>query len=104
MKKKSFLIPGMYHPIILNLVSSSELDSDSSEETTMGNYFHFECTINLSNDLAPEVKKHTLYHELSHHILDTLEEINNEEDRCNLLATYLINLSQSKDYIDGCLK
>lgn len=101
--KKQFSVPGMYHPILVNKISSKKLN-DNEKELVFADYDHNKSIINVDDALAPPVKLHTFYHELSHHIIMTLKNMKNEEDRCDLLASYLINLSDNRDKIKKNLK
>jgi hypothetical protein len=101
--KKKFTIPGMYHPITVKILPEKNFVSGKDEET-MGYYLHIDCEIQLLKTLTKPVMLHTLYHEISHHIVDTLAEIKDEEDRCNILGTYLIALGNEKEKIEKILK
>ena len=103
-KTRKFLIPGIYHPIEVRLVSRKWLKRYTKEATILGQYEHFQGLIYLASDLTPEVMIHTLFHEVSHHILDTLEDIKDEEQRCDLLGSYLLKLHQKKDKIKKSLR
>lgn len=102
--KRKFEIPGMYHPIIVKLVSAKKLSDGDEENVVSGDYDHEKCVIRLAKESTPEVKRHTLYHEISHHILYVLEAMKSEEDKCDLLASYLIKLSDEKEKVEAVLK
>lgn len=101
--KKSFYVPGMYHPILVNQISKEKLNKNEPI-SILGDYDHATAIINVDQSLKPPVKLHTTYHEISHHILSTLKDMKNEEDRCDLLASYLISLSENFDKIKKSLK
>jgi hypothetical protein len=82
---KQIIINGIYHPIVVN-----ETDQETLEGENMGEYNEYEGVINILHTLTPIVKEHTLYHEIAHHIKDTLSEIKNEEIECDLLGAFLM--------------
>lgn len=103
MKKKRFIIPGIFHPLVLNSVDISEEESVMSDGE-IANYYQLQGVVNIKEDLTYFVKRHALYHEISHHIMDTLAEIKDDEVKSDLLATYLIKLVDQKDRTEAFLK
>jgi len=101
--KKKFTIPGMYHPITVKLVKKKTLKAPKGT-TYLGDYNHIDAVIRLDKDRNYEVKRHTLYHEISHHIKDTLETMKDEEDHCDVLGGYLIRLIEAQKEIEEILK
>ena len=98
-KKGQFTISGLYHALIVKLISKKKMIKLDGPDT-MGLYEHVEARIHLVNDLTPEVKRHTLFHEIAHHILDTLKDVKSEETKCDLLGAYLMKLSDESKKID----
>jgi hypothetical protein len=95
-KKKRFTVPGMYHPIPVELISQRFLNSkkDLSKET-IAYYDYDEVKIYILETLTPFVMRHSLYHEISHHVKDELGKIKNEENACDILATHQMNLGRA---------
>jgi Zn-dependent peptidase ImmA (M78 family) len=107
-KKKQFYIPGVYHNLTVKTVTKNWMkkrfrDQKDKENVTLGYYEHIEGEIYVARELTPEVKKHTVYHEISHHILDVLEAVADEETRCDLLGSYLMKLMEAKELIENNL-
>ncbi len=104
-KQKQCFVPGMYHPLRLQIVSPEQLSKHlDGDKDALGCYDHLPGILQARNDLVFHVKEHTTYHELAHHIIRTLKNMKNEEDKCDVLATYLINLSNSRNKIIKFLK
>lgn len=61
-------------------------------------------TVFVDKDLNFDVKRHALYHELAHHILYTLEQMGDEEDKCDVLGRYLMELVDSGKETDKGLR
>ena len=107
-KKKQFYIPGVYHKLAVKTVSKKwmkkKFNSKSDKDhNVLAYYEHLEGEIYLGRELTPEVRLHTLFHEISHHILDTLDDVKDEETRCDLLGSYLMRLVEEKENILKCL-
>lgn len=97
-KKGQFTISGLYHALLVKLISKKAMTKTDGPDT-MGFYLHVEAEIQLVKDLTPEVKRHTLYHELAHHILDTLRSIKNDEDKADLLGSLLMKVADEGDLV-----
>jgi len=104
-KKKQFNISGIYHDLTVKIVSKKWMKSrfKDKENVTLGCYENIEGEIYVARELTSEVKKHTVYHEISHHILDTLAAVEDEETRCDLLGSYLMKLTQDRELIEKSL-
>ena len=89
-----YKIPGLYHDLTVRLLPQKKLGKLMKDAKVIGAYVEDEATIYLSSDLPKDVREHCLYHEISHHILDTLAPIKDEEAKCDLLASYLLKLRQ----------
>lgn len=100
---KKFIIPGIFHPLTVKLVNKKTL-GPAKGSVVLGDYNHTDGIIRLDKDLSYHVKKHILYHELSHHIRDTLEDMKHEEDSCDTLGAYLIRLQEADEQIEAVLK
>lgn len=104
MKKRKFSIPGLYHSLVVKLVSQKWLSKYLDDPNIMGCYIHEDATVHVVKTLESPVLRHTLYHELAHHILDTLKGVGKEEDRCDLLAAYLMRFPEVHTAIEENLK
>lgn len=58
----------------------------------------------LDKALPLEVKRHALYHEIGHHILMTLEDMEGLEDKCDVLGAYIMALVDAKVATEAGLK
>jgi hypothetical protein len=90
-KTRKFQCPGIFHPLSVKLVSEKWLQKNLGGPC-VGAHVHGDGLVYVALGLTPQVRKHVFYHEISHHILDTLSAIKDEEQQCDLLATYLMNL------------
>lgn len=97
-KKKQFYVQGIYHPVLVKIVSKKWLSRYVKDKDILGIYEHDQAKIYLVRELSPQVKLHTLYHELSHHIISTLEGIE-EEQKCDLLGTFLMKVSEDREKV-----
>lgn len=102
-KPRQMLIPGIYHPLQLKLVTQKWLSSFLKDPNVLGAYMHRDSRIYIVKELPAQVKLHTLYHEISHHIQDTLESIDDEEQRCDLLGSYIMKLLDKSDKVEKFL-
>lgn len=99
-KRNQFYIQGIYHKILVKVVSKKWLSRYINDKDIMGIYEHADGKIYIVRELPAEVKRHTIYHEIGHHITDTLEGIEDEEQRCDLLGAYLMKLAEDRETIE----
>ena len=104
-RQLKFTIPGLYHPIDIYLVSRryihSKFRADGGSigkgETVNGYYTAEENKIFICYELARERRSHTLFHEIVHHIEEEASELG-EEDRCDIVGAYILNLMNNEDF------
>lgn len=101
-KKKQFHIPGIYHQLLVRVVTQKWLSKYIKDKNIMGIYEHGDAKIYVVKELARPVKLHTLYHEISHHILETLDGVE-EEQKCDILGSYLMALADAKETIQNSI-
>lgn len=100
MKKKPFMVPGIYHDIAVRVVSQKYVAQRAKDKNTIACYESATQRIYVARELDLQVKLHAFYHELSHHVVDTLEAIPDEENRCDLLGKYLMDLAAARERIE----
>lgn len=96
----------MFHKMWVNLTTADWLLMDLGKKRGpyYGIYNENTKSVYLDRDLDFEVKRHALYHELAHHILYALDEIADEENKCDALGKYLVELVDAKELTDQGLK
>lgn len=99
-KKHEFQIQGIYHKITVRFVTQKWLGRKIKDSGIMGCYTASDALIYVAKELAPPIRLHTLYHEISHHIVDVLNTINDEEHKCDILSTYLLKLQEDREMIE----
>ncbi len=99
MKKKQFYIQGIYHKLLVKVVSRKSITEMTNDDTCIGAYVHEDGEIFIARTLTPQVALHTLYHEIAHSIIETLENMSAEEDRCDVLGSYLMRLTEDREMI-----
>jgi hypothetical protein len=97
-KKKQFNVEGIYHKLIVRVVTQKWLAKYIKDKNIMGLYEHGDAKIYIVKELAPPVKAHTFYHEVSHHILETMNGVE-EEQKCDILGGYLMKLVEESERI-----
>lgn len=102
-KKNVFKLPGIYHDLIIKFIQLKSVRRGVGDNHTLGYYEHEKGQITLGKELTRSVAEHILMHEISHHIVDTLEAIEAEEDRCDVLGSYLVKLVNVKEQIQSML-
>lgn len=105
-KFKRFYVPGMFHKLPVSFVSPEWLAKflERKRPDYYGCYDDDIKAVFLNQKNHYEVKRHTLYHEIAHHILYTLKEMEGEEDKCDVLGRYLMDLVDAKDATEKGLK
>ena len=98
-KKGQFEAVGIYHKILVKLITQKKMNKYLGDVNTLACYEHSDAVIHVVKELAPEVKRHAYYHEISHHIMDTLRGVKSEEDKCDLLGAYIMKLLDEAEYI-----
>lgn len=99
-KLRKFFIPGIYHNLEVRLGLRKTIAKLVKDKNALAFYEHRKCRIHLSEDLPEAVRLHTFFHELSHHIIDTLDETTDDEAKCNILGGYLMKLIEVHDLIE----
>lgn len=97
-RTKSFHVPGIYYPLNVKMVTGKWLGRIQKDPGTLATYEHEKGEIYVTKELAPQPKIHCFYHEISHHIIETLDEVE-EETRCDVLGMYLMRLLEARDDI-----
>jgi Zn-dependent peptidase ImmA (M78 family) len=97
--KHKFECPGIHHALIVKIISQKQMDRFLRDKGTLGCYIHEDGLICLTKELTSKVKEHTLFHEIGHHIRDTLRDVKDEETKCDILGSYLMKLLESKEHI-----
>lgn len=98
--KHKFECPGLFHPLIVKIITQKQMDKYLGDKGTLGCYEHDKGLIHITKELTPKVKEHTFFHEIAHHIRDTLSDIKNEETKCDILGSYLMKLQEAKAFIE----
>lgn len=102
-KSKRFHSPGIYHKLDVKVVSQKWLGRFAKDKDVLALYVHDDGAVYVSRDLGPEPTLHCFYHEIAHHIIDTLAEVE-EETRCDVLGAYLMRLGEDFEKIKKNLK
>jgi hypothetical protein len=104
MRNKKFIAPGIYHKLTVKVVSQKWLTKFTKDATCTACYVHDDGEIYVSSEIPFNVRRHHFYHEISHHVSETLKEIESEEDSCDLLGRYLMDLVDNREVIDKGLE
>lgn len=91
-KSKRFYVPGIYHDLVVKVVTPQYLAKLAGDRVTLAEYHHDDGEIYVSKGLKEQPRIHCFHHELAHHIIETLNEVE-EETRCDVLGAYLMRLS-----------
>lgn len=91
-KQKRFHSPGIYHDLLVKVVTPQYLAKLAKDKNTLAMYDHDDGEVYVSKGLKAQPRIHCFYHELAHHIIETLSEVE-EETRCDVLGAYLMRLS-----------
>lgn len=101
---KQFKVPGIYHPLKVKIVSQKWLASHSKDKYIMGYYDPNLGCIYMTKELKGEVRIHTFWHEMGHHIDMIMEDIKDEETRADLYGGFLMRITRKADQINKKLK
>jgi hypothetical protein len=100
----TFKAPGIYYDLDVYLVDDEFLEVYLNDSACIGSYEHEDAKIHLDGTFQESKLRHTFYHEISHHIIQTLQEIKGKEDKCDVLARYLDALGEKHQEIKSKLK
>ncbi len=89
MSKNCLVVPGIYHDLVLRLVSKKVIGKAANDKLTIGLYLDLEEEIYVLKELTPQARVRVFYHEISHHIRDTLATVEADETACDVLGAYL---------------
>lgn len=102
-KKKCIKLPGIYHDLTVRFLKSKTIVRHMDDPECLAYYVHQDAEIAVAKDVSRPVMEHLLYHEISHHILDTMAAVRHEEDSCDVLGAYLKRLMDARETIEGIL-
>jgi hypothetical protein len=106
-KTREYFIPGIYNKLCVKLVTGKwlqRLAKAAKDEYVHAYYIHEDCEVYVVKETTAHVKEQHLYHEIAHHILETLSTIQDEEAKCDVLGAYLMRLGKEYVRIEGKLK
>lgn len=101
---KQFNVPGIYHPIKVKLVTRKWLSKYTKDKNIMGFWDPNRGCIYVVRELTTFLRIHTFWHEMSHHIIDTLKEVKNDENKADLLGSHQMRLNKKAKHIVTNLK
>ena len=98
-KKGQFKAAGIYHQILVKILPQKKMNKYLEDEGTLACYEHADAIIHVTRELSPEVKRHAFYHEIAHHIIDTLSDVRSVETKCDLLGAYIMKLLDENEKV-----
>lgn len=101
---KQFKVPGIYHPLKVKIVSQKWLAVLAKDKNIMGFYDPNGGTIYVIKELKGDVRVHTFWHEMGHHIDLIMEDIKDEETRSDLYGSFLMRITKKSEQIIKKLK
>lgn len=103
-KKNKFSVPGIYHSLEVRFVRQKWLASYAKDKYIMGYYDEARGCIYVAKELNTQVRIHTFWHEMSHHVDEIMKTIKDEETRCDLQGSFLMRLNKKAASISKKLK
>jgi Zn-dependent peptidase ImmA (M78 family) len=103
-REKVFMVPGIYHDLKVVQTTRKAVGKWAEDPKAIAAYDHYNGEIRITKDLSEQVKRHSFYHELGHHVRDTLKSVAKEEDKCDLLGAYLMRLADAREEIEKNLE